>query len=124
MDERFLKELIEPARTEWAAPKKSAPKKHNYRHSGVNYKYVNAKTKQDVYKVPRMDEYINFFWEVGVTCTLDSNSGYWHVKQKQKSRQDRFCDTPRTLSICADATWIIICSMYIPRNNQYDPFSG
>lgn len=76
--------VIEPAQTEWAAPRILATKKDGIIRFYVDNRRLDALTARDSYRIPRMDECIDLLGEATVFSTLDANRGYWQVKNVEK----------------------------------------
>lgn len=68
--------IIAPAQTEWAAPIVFEFKKDGALCLCVDCRKLNAITKRESYRIPRMDECIDSLGEAAIFSTLDKNSGY------------------------------------------------
>lgn len=69
--------VIQPVRTEWAAPTILAPEKDRPLLFWVDYYKLNAVVKRDSNPKPRMDECIDSLREAVLLPILEASSVYW-----------------------------------------------
>ena len=86
IDKMLKAGVIEPAKTEWAAPIVFAPKKDGSLRFCVDYRRLNAETVRDSYPIPRMDECIDSLGDAQLFSTLDANSGYWQIEMAEEDK--------------------------------------
>lgn len=65
--------VIEPASTDWASPVVQVRKKGDSFRFCVDYGDLNAKTAEDSYLLPQMDDCIDWLGDAAVFTTLDCN---------------------------------------------------
>lgn len=71
----LVENIMEPAQTELAARIVYVPSKDGTFYFFVDYRKLNASTKQDSYLQLRVDESIALLGEATVLSKLDANSG-------------------------------------------------
>ena len=78
--------VIEPAQSEWGAPVLFVPKKCGKLRFCVDYRKLNSMTIKGAYPPPIIDECTESLGDMAIFSTLDVNSGYWHMKIREKDR--------------------------------------
>jgi transposase InsO family protein len=71
--------VIRPSKSPWAAPIMLADKKNGKVRFCVDYRRLNAVTKQDAYPLPRMDDILNSLGKSSIFSTLDQSSAFWSI---------------------------------------------
>ena len=79
MQDLFEKGLIEPASGAWGSPVVLVRKKDNSWRFRIDYRRLNAVTRQGVYSFPRIDESLDALAGSSFFSSLDLVSGYWQV---------------------------------------------
>ena len=78
--------VVEPAKSEWAAPVVIASKKDGTLRFCIDYRKLNDLTIKDSYPLPRIDECLDTLGHAKVFSTLDANSGYWQIPVAEDDR--------------------------------------
>lgn len=65
--------------TEWTSTVVFVPEKDQSLRFSVDYRRLNVVTVQDIYSVPRMDEYNDSQGKAQMSSTLVATSGYWQI---------------------------------------------
>ena len=86
--------IIEPSKSEWAAPLVPVRKKDNTIRLCVDYRKLNAITKVDPYPMPRVDDMIDEVGKAKFISTLDLTKGYWQVPVYEEDRPKTAFVTP------------------------------
>ena len=87
IDEMLEQDIIEPARSEWAAPVVLAPKPDGTLRFCVDYRRLNSVTIKDRYPLPRMEDCLDSLGEAQFFSTLDCNWGFWQIPLAEQDRQ-------------------------------------
>ena len=77
---------IEPSDSAWSAPTVLVTKKDRNTRFCVNYRRLNASTKKDTFRLPRIDDSLNSLSGQSLFSTLDLASGYWPVKLSKNAK--------------------------------------
>ena len=86
IDEMLGQDIIEPARSEWAAPVVLAPKPDGTLRFCVDYRRLNSVTIKDRYPLPRMEDCLDSLGEAQFFSTLDCNWGFWQIPLHEQDR--------------------------------------
>lgn len=78
--------LISP----WASPVVFVAKKDGSSRFCVDYRRLNAITRQDVFPLPRIDYSLDLLTNTKYFATLDLAAGYWQVPMDPKSQKTAF----------------------------------
>jgi hypothetical protein len=79
--------LIQPSYSPWSSPIVLVKKKNGEIRFCVDYRKLNAVTKQDSYPLPKMDEILEAFGSSTHFSTLDALSGFHQVEMEEFSRE-------------------------------------
>jgi len=94
--EKMLNEgVISPSKSPWAAPMFLVKKKDGSWRPVIDYRGLNAVTTNDIYPIPRIDDYIDALGDAKFFSTLDLKAGYWQIKMDDNSKE-------KTGFICQD----------------------
>jgi hypothetical protein len=87
-------EIIEPSNSPWSAPVVIIKKADGTPRFCVDYRKLNAKTKLDVYPMPRIDATVDRLARAQYFSTLDLTSGYWQLEvEKEDIEKTAFTTT-------------------------------
>ena len=86
--------VIEPSNSEWAAPVVLVSKKDGTLRFCVDYRKLNAETREDSYPIPRIDDLIDQLGQTKYTTTLDLSRGYWQVPLAEADQPKSAFTTP------------------------------
>ena len=78
--------IIEPCRSPWASPIVAVGKKDGSLRLCVDYRRVNAVTKDDPYPMPRVDDLIENLGKSRYISTLDLAKGYYQVPVRDEDK--------------------------------------
>ena len=80
-------DVIEPASGPWSAPVVLIPKPDGSIRFCIDYRKLNAVTKNDSYALPRVDDCLDSLGEARYFTTLDANCGYWQIDVNEDDRE-------------------------------------
>ena len=86
--------IIEPFRSEWAAPIVLVNKKDSTTRMCVDYRRLNAASLSDAYPMPRIEDLIDGLGKAKFITTLDLSQGYWQVPMAEGARHLTAFTTP------------------------------
>jgi len=86
MKEMLEEDVIEKAKSEYAAPVVLARKKDRSWRFCVDYRKLNSVTRRDPYPLPRIDEILDRLGNARVFSKVDVRNGYWHVLVAEEDR--------------------------------------
>ena len=78
--------MIEPTYGAWSSPVVLVRKDQTWRLC-VDYRKLNAVTKQDAYPLPRIDDSLDALFGSKLFSTLDMMSGYWQVPLSPEAQE-------------------------------------
>ena len=87
IDDMMKKGVIQPLTSAWASPIVLVPKRDCSRRFCVDYRKLNAITKQDVYPLPRIDDILDTLGKSRFFSTLDLTSGFWQIGMDPSTRE-------------------------------------
>lgn len=92
VQDMLSKGIIERSSSPWAAQVVMVPKRDGTRRFCVDFRFINAKTKRDVYPLPRIDEILERVGQVAGRGTkfmssLDLKNGFWQVPIREQDRE-------------------------------------
>ena len=99
---RDMKEtgVICPSKSPYASPIVIAGKKDGTLRFCIDYRKLNAKTVQDGYPLPRIEEALDSLGKARFFSTLDLTSGYWQVEVAEEDKAKTAFTTPMGLFEC------------------------
>ena len=77
----------QPSHGPWASPIVLLKKKDGGTHFCVDFRHLNAITKQDIFPLPHIDDTLDLLSSAKHFTTLDLASGYGQVKMAPKSQE-------------------------------------
>ena len=78
---------IRPSQSAWCNAVVLVRKKDAGLRFCIDFRQLNARTKKDLYPLPRMQETMESLVRARFFSTMDLKSGFWQVKMSEKSRQ-------------------------------------
>ena len=97
LDEMQKNSVIEPSKSPWASPVVLVRKKDGSHRFCIDYRALNAVTKQDTYPIPRISDLLDQLGESRFFSTLDLASGFWQIKVHPDSQEKTAFVTPQGL---------------------------
>ena len=85
--------VVERSSSPWAAQVVMVPKRDGSKRFCVDFRAVNAKTKRDLYPLPRIDEILEKVAHASKSSgakfmsSLDLKNGFWHVPIREQDRE-------------------------------------
>jgi hypothetical protein len=79
-------DVIEPVAGPWPSPVVLIPKPDGSIRLCVDYRRLNAVTKNDSYALPRVDDCLDSLGDAKFFTTLDANCGYWQIEVDPSDR--------------------------------------
>jgi hypothetical protein len=80
-------DFIEPASGPWSAPVVLIPKPDGSIRFCIDYRKLNAVTKNDSYALSRVDDCLDSLGEARYFTTLNANCGYWQIDVNEDDRE-------------------------------------
>jgi len=77
--------VIQPSKSPWAAPLFLVKKKGGSWRPVIDFRGLNAVTKNDVYPLPLIDDYVDALGESKYFSTIDLKYGFWQISMHQNS---------------------------------------
>ena len=97
LDEMQKNRVIEPSKSPWASPVVLVRKKDGSHRFCIDYRALNAVTKQDMYPIPRISDLLDQLGESRFFSTLDLASGFWQIKVHPDSQEKTAFVAPQDL---------------------------
>ena len=94
IDDMLVAGIIEPSRSEWAAPIVLVNKKDSTMRMCVDYRRLNAASLSDAYPMPKIEDLIDGLGKAKFITTLDLSRGYWQVPMVEGARHLTAFTTP------------------------------
>ena len=79
--------VIQPSNSPWASPIVLVRKKDGTHRFCIDYRELNAVTRQDTFPLPRVDDLLDQLGDTRFFSTLDLAAGYWQIKIHPDSRE-------------------------------------
>ena len=79
--------VIQPSNSPWASPIVFVHKKDGTHRFCIDYRELNAVTRQDTFPLPRVDDLLDQLGDTRFFSTLDLAAGYWQIKIHPDSRE-------------------------------------
>ena len=79
--------VIDESQSPWSSPVVIVRKKDGSSRFCVDFRKVNAKTKKDVYPLPRTDDALSYLRGSRYFSVLDLLSGYWQIRMSDESKE-------------------------------------
>ena len=79
--------VIQPSNSPWASPIVLVRKKDGTHRFCIDYRELNAVTRQDTFPLPRVDDLLDQLGDTRFFSTLDLAAGYWQIKFHPDSRE-------------------------------------
>ena len=80
-------DMIEPSKSPWACGVVMAKKKGGQLRFCCDFRYLNAVTIKDAYRIPRIDESLSKLGDAKFFTTLDLGSAFWQVPLREQDRE-------------------------------------
>ena len=84
--------IIQPSVSPWSSPVVLVKKKDGSLRFGIDYRWLNAITRKDVFPMPRIDDMLEQLKGKRIFTMLDAKSGYWKVQMDPTSREKTALD--------------------------------
>ena len=84
VEEMLARGLVRPSNSPWSSPSALAPQKDGDYRFCVDFRRLNAVTREDAYPMPRADEIFDKLGGARYFTTLDLASGYWQVSVNEE----------------------------------------
>ena len=109
--------VIQQSNSPWAPPIVLVKKKDGNIRFCVDYRKLNAATKQDAHPLPRTDDLLESLQGSTMFSTLDLRSGYWQIGMAPEDREKTAFITPQgPMGISENAFWCIKWVFHIPKS--------
>ena len=86
VDELLEAKIIRPSQSEWASPIVLVSKKSGEKRICIDYRPLNAVTKDSKYPLPYIEDAISMLSGSQYFSTLDLKSGYFQIKMDEQSK--------------------------------------
>ena len=80
--------VIQPSESPWASPVVLVRKRNDDLCFCVDYRWLNAVTKADLFPLPRIDDLLDELGKAKYFSTLDLAAGYWQIRVQPDSREN------------------------------------
>lgn len=86
IEDMLRKDIIRPSRSPWSSGVTMQPKKDGTLRFCIDYRMLNARTKRDVYPLPRIDDALAALHGNAFFTTLDAKCGYWQIPMAEADK--------------------------------------
>jgi hypothetical protein len=80
LDKLLKQGIISPGQSEWSSPILLIPKKNGEWRVAVDYRRVNARMRNDVMPLPRIDQALEAMAGSTFFSAMDAVHGFWQIK--------------------------------------------
>ena len=87
VNEMMEKGVIVPCISNWSSPVTLVPKRDGSIRFCIDYRKLNAITKDDLYPIPRLDEPLSLMRGSKYFSVMDADSCYWQIPLDRKSQE-------------------------------------
>ena len=87
VDDMLQADIIRPSKSSWSFPILLVPKKDGGRRFCVDFRRLNAITKNYVWPLPHIDDTLASLGKAQVFSSIDLKSGYWQVPMNSVDRE-------------------------------------
>ena len=125
IDKMVEQGLIQPAREDWASNIVLTAKKDSSWRFCVDYRQLNAKTRRDLFPLPRIDACLDALSQSVWFSTLDFRSGYYQVGLRpRRCTQDNFYQPKRSLVLASDANGAVKLRCHFSAIDEFSLWPG
>lgn len=96
LQDMLKKGVISPSSSPWTSPAVLAKKKDGTSRFCIDFRKLNAVTRKDAYRLPRIDDTLDSLSGTRWFSTLDLACGYWQVETAPSDREKTAFSTPES----------------------------